>query len=189
MLPGQHKVPRDLDLPGTLDDIRRSCQVWIVHVQSNVLDVYATDVPDLRKAVTEINWAIHNLRLLNEHSQTLFIVQPPTEVDEDFAQVVITPNSRPYLEPALLDIAPSTRPSVEDVVSKMWFHMNPAEAERSLDAMRELEKKIRMRVNFGHFKVHEKKNSTGSFFTYESLPSFLNMYSTRETRGAELETG
>ena len=187
VVPGDHKVPSDLNKPGALDHIRKSCQVWIVHVKPNVLDIHARDVSDLRRAVTEINWAIHNFRLSNEHPDMRFIIQSPTEVDEDLARIIVTLNGRPHVDPELASEEACNHPTVGDMIPKLWFNMNPEVVERSLETLQGLDKDLRIRVNFGHLKVLEKKKSSGSSFTYETLPIFLKAYPARGARGARLE--
>lgn len=179
VLPGKHMLPRGLDEPWALDDIRKAHKVYITHVQPNILDIHCESMPRMQQAVHALNWAIHDLRLSNEHPPVRFLLQEPTNSDvNDMVRVEI--GSRPRFTSRS-----STLVSNSSAMDK-HLHRLVVDMPTSADTLMALNKNMKMRVNFGHLDVRSRNTQGRDEITHDEFVKLLNMYSVRG--GASLGT-
>ncbi|KAF7540644.1 hypothetical protein G7Z17_g12152 [Cylindrodendrum hubeiense] len=176
---GRPPPGRDLILPGALNDIRRAHKVYITNVQPNILDIHCESMSRMQQAVHALNWAIHDLRLSNEHPPVRFLVQEPTNADiKDMIRVEI--GSRPRFT--------SRCPTLVNNSSAMETHIQRLciEIPNSANTLMALNKNMKMRVNFGHLDVRSRNTRGRDEITHDEFVKLLSMYSVRG--GASLET-
>ncbi|CAM1507334.1 Fc.00g069750.m01.CDS01 [Cosmosporella sp. VM-42] len=181
VLPGKHLLPRGLDEPGALNDIRRSYQVYITRVDDkpNVLDVRCKSISGLQKAVKAINWAIHDLRLSNDHPAVRFLLQEPTNAASE-GNIRIEMGKRPYYL-----VKSST---IANNASAMDMHVPRLAVDLRIAAetLMALTKHMKMRVTFGQLILRQKKRNSQDVLTKDGFAKLLNAHSVRG--GAGLET-
>ncbi|KAK7416090.1 hypothetical protein QQX98_005418 [Neonectria punicea] len=178
VLPGKHMLPSGLSDPGVLDDIRKGHKVYI-HIESNILDIRCDSMRRLQQALHAVNWAIHDMRLCNEHPPIHFLAQEPTSGDtNDMVRVEI--GSRPRFV--------SQKPTLGSNHSAMDKHLHRLTTEMwsTADTLMALNKSMKMRVNFGHLDVRARNTRGRDEIPHDEFVRMLDMYSTRG--GASLET-
>ncbi|KAH7136603.1 hypothetical protein EDB81DRAFT_886707 [Dactylonectria macrodidyma] len=175
----QHRLPRGLDEPGALDDIRKAHKVYITNVKPNVLDLRCDSISRMQQAIHALNWAIHDLRLSNDHPPARFLVQEPTNADIN-GMVRVEIGSRPRFA--------SRSPTLVDNSAAMDKHLVDLAADlpKSADTIMALNKSMKMRVNFGQLLVRARNTRGRDEITHDEFVKLLNMYSIRG--GASLET-
>ncbi|KAF7551713.1 hypothetical protein G7046_g7645 [Stylonectria norvegica] len=172
VIPGKHMLPRGLDEPTALNDIRQAHKAYITNVEPNVLDIRCETITGLQKAVKAINWAIHGLRLSNDHPIVRFLVQEPTNADAD-GVIAIELGKRPCF---------TSRSSIlcdNSTAMDVALQRLPSELATSAEALRALTKDVKMRVNFAHLVVDRKKKGSQSEMTYPEFVKLMNVYSER----------
>ncbi|KPM39983.1 hypothetical protein AK830_g6568 [Neonectria ditissima] len=174
----KHMLPAGLSEPGALDDVRKAYKVYIV-VQSNIIDIRCESMLRLQQALHAVNWAIHDMRLSNEHPPIHFLVQEPTNAStDDMVRVEI--GSRPRFV--------SQQQTLESNQSAMDKHLArlAAEITSTADTLMALNKAMKMRVNFGHLDVRARNTRGRDEIPHDEFVRLLDMYSVRG--GASLET-
>lgn len=184
VIPGKHMLPRGLNDPVALDDIRKKHKVWIVTktqptTQSNVFNIYSKSIRQLQEAVKELNWALHDMRLASENVTTQFLVQKPSIIHSD-EPIVVKLNARPHVlnvpnssamalpvSVDLFDQLQSGLPSLSEVLTARGAHQ-------------------KMRVNFGRLEIRSRKKGVGNLMPYLDFEKMVPHYSVRG--GANLHT-
>ncbi|KND90344.1 hypothetical protein TOPH_04933 [Tolypocladium ophioglossoides CBS 100239] len=179
VIPGQHMLPRGLDNPAALDDIRKKHKVWITRVQPNVLELRGESIRRLQEAMSEINWALHDMRLSGGNPTTRFLAQKPVNVP-DSAVVRVDVNTRPHVA-TMKRIPGDTLPAALDIFHQLHPGLVP-----SMDVLRGLGTELKMRVNFGRLQVRMRKKGLGNEMTYTNFAKMMPGYSVRG--GAGLDT-
>lgn len=181
VIPGKDQIPSGLDNPHTLDNIRLKHQVWIANIEPHIFDIQSETMPRLQAAVKAINWALHDMRLSNEHPATRFVVQYPAE-PELVGPVYLKQGARPYA-----DIPPryAYKSDIDHVVDSLARNLGPT-LRPAVDSLMGLGKDLQMRVNFGRLNVRQKKKGLADQFTYPEFEGVMKMYGARG--GASLGT-
>lgn len=165
-------LPRGLDDPTALNDIRQKHKAWITMAQPNVLQVHAAHIKRLQEAVKAINWRIHDMRLSSESLTTRFLVQKPTNA-RNSALVRVELNSRPQVLTA--KDGPGDIASVaEDLCQQIQGTLVP-----SMDILRAVGAELKMRINFGRLEVRQRKKGLGQDMSYADFSMMVPQYSIR----------
>ncbi|KAM4059362.1 hypothetical protein HRG_007780 [Hirsutella rhossiliensis] len=172
VIPGKHMLPRGLDDPTALNDVRKKHKVWITRVQPNVFELRSKHITRLQEAIKDINWCIHDMRLSSENLTTRFLVQEPANAPKD-ALVKVELNSRPHV----LTVK-ATRGDIA-AVAKDLCHQLQASLVPSTDILRALGADLRMRVNIGRLEVRQRKKGLGQNMSYADFSKMIPQYSIR----------
>ena len=172
VIPGKHLLPRGLDEPSALHDIRRTHKVYITNIKPNILDIQCDSISRLQQAVKAINWAIHDMRLSNDHPTIRFLLQKPTNAF-DGGMIKTELGSRPYF------ISKTT--ALVDNSSAMDDHIPQLTKDflNSARTLTTLNKDLNMRIIFGHLKLRLKKKGSKDEIPKEQFAKLLNVYSMR----------
>lgn len=165
-------LPRGLDDPTGLDDIRKKHQVWITRMQPNMLEVRSEHIQQLQEAIKAINWCIHDMRLSSENLTTRFLVQTPANAPKG-ALVKVELNSRP-----VVSTAQGTGGDVVPVAMELCQQLKDSLVP-STDILRALSTNLKMRVNFGRLEVRQRKKGLGQNMSYADFSKMVPQYSMR----------
>jgi hypothetical protein len=166
-----------------LDDIRTEHEVWIRYDEPTAFDISSRSMTNLQEAMKALNQLIHDLRLLEGHTSSRFLVQPPSRVSSD-AKICLELEARPTLEDRG---NVSTDPDNGCVVDSFVRQMGPT-ISAAAETLTGLGKNLQMRINFGRLNVRGKKKGIGSVFTYAEFRDVMKAYSVQGPRGAYLGT-
>lgn len=169
MIAGDHLVPEGLDM-AVLDGITAKNSVWITRPEHNVFDLSSWTICNLREAVKELNWIIHDLRLSSTSFTNSLMIQKHFK-DDNEVQISFDPDSRA----TVLDLGSAPSNADTDVVA-MVGQLLPKMGRDIQSAAKELmalRQKLSMRVNFGRLVVPQKEMAIGDIFDYSRLSEVL----------------
>ncbi|KAF5662592.1 hypothetical protein FHETE_7876 [Fusarium heterosporum] len=172
VLPGNELIPRAMDKPETLNAIRRKYQVYITRDEHHVLGIYGNSLPCLQKALKEINWAIRDMRLSENKTRVVFLLQKPTNAVIS-GTVWAALGDRPHFI--------STSPGLADNYSALDHHLPQLTSKMatSAEGLMALTKTMGLRVDFGRVIVGQRKKGTPDEITYAGLSELMGLYSSR----------
>ncbi|KAK5987674.1 hypothetical protein PT974_11806 [Cladobotryum mycophilum] len=179
VIPGEHMLPRGLDNRTTLDSIRISHKVWITNVEPNIFKICGESMLQLRQAVRAINDVIHDMRLANEYLNTRFMVQKPSR-DSYSVPIIFELSSRPHMKFA----TPGARDMMSTAIDAHTLNIQN-ELLANLDVLTSCGTYLKMRVNFGHLNIRQKRKGQEDELNFDELAKVMKMYSTRG--GARLD--
>lgn len=178
MIPGERLIPTSLDNPQALDDIHTEHEVWIRYDEPTAFDISSRSMTNLQEGMKALNQLIHDLRLVEGHTSSRFLVQPPSRVASD-AKICLELEARPTLEDrGIVSTDPDNGPVVDSFVRQMGPIISAA-----AETLTGLGENLQMRINFGRLNVRGKKKGIGSVFTYAEFGNVMKAYSVQGVRG------
>jgi hypothetical protein len=181
VVPGNELLPSALEDRAAIDELCQTHQVWINNKKPNVFVISCEEQypKRLQEAVIAFNWAIHDMRLSNEHPATRFVAQQSlVSGTESTIRVVI--GQRPRVTFDRDTIAESE--GNEHIINSLWEELGP-HLEARAETIMGLGKDVQMRVNFGRLNIRRKKKDLGDEFTFEEFQKLIRTYGTRGGAG------
>lgn len=166
-------IPRRLEDPSTLDDIRKKHEVWITQdPEPNVIQIHSRYIGSLKEAMKDMQWAIHDMRLENQLNSKFFMVQIPTQATADDI-VTVKLDSRPVVENAV-SFSNGSSAAAADLMEQLrpYFFL-------STERLMNMKKNIAMRVEFGLLNVQTRKKSLGDKMSYSDFVDMVSHYAMR----------
>lgn len=177
VVPGGELLPSALEDRAAIDELCQTHQVWINAKKPNVFVIsceqqYPTR---LREGVIGFNWAIHDMRLTDEHPATRFVAQQSlTSGTESTIRVVVGQRPCVTFDRDFIDESAGN----EHIVTALWEELGP-HLEEKAEALMGLGQDVQMRINFGRLNIRQKKGGLGNEFTYEEFQKLIRTYGTR----------
>lgn len=174
VVPARHMLPRALDDDTILDEIRIKHKVWITRTKPAIFDLCSDNMRALQDAVKAINWMLHDIRLSGGDTHARFLAQMPAS-DTPATIVQVRLNERPVVRwpaDARVNALAAARHHVEQLCSAFV---------PSMEAVRDLPRELKMRVNFGLVKVRSRAKGLGSDMSYATFAEMLEQDSSRRS--------